>query len=431
MGDMSALRKQAREAIQAGKLPNSLPRRIWAAPGCGTCCTICGRPAEQDEVDLEFSRDGDGRDPGNHHVHVECFAAWEFEHRNFEAVRGSASSSGGTRLATSPSFAGEGAEGTPASSRSLSAPSTDRTIGRHEGDRTHNEARRDCAPETLGDLLYADKAKTPVSEKGWLGLVQSIGEGDQRALRALYERVHRLVFTLIMRITNNRETAEECALDVFHDVWRRAKNYDAAGGSVVGWIMNQARSRAIDRLRLERRKKPHAGGPLPPATASDSDKLFELSEQRRRLRNGLHERRAIKISFWPIDVLLPEPLWGRLAHRIAAETRREPVLLATQPWCEPEWEEVAPGITCKLLATDTEQDRVSMLVRLAPGVDYPPHAHAGVEELYLLNGELWIDHRKLYPGDYNRAEPGTADTRVWSDTGCTCVLITSTRHVIR
>lgn len=48
----------------------------------------------------------------------------------------------------------------------------------------------------------------------------------------------------------------------------------------------------------------------------------------------------------------------------------------------------------------------------------------------LLDGELWIDDRKLFPGDYNRAEPGTADQRVWSETGCTCVLITSPRDAI-
>src|SRR5260370_35235517 len=35
--------------------------------------------------------------------------------------------------------------------------------------------------------------------------------GDQLALHALYERAHRPVFTLIMRITANRETAEELA----------------------------------------------------------------------------------------------------------------------------------------------------------------------------------------------------------------------------
>jgi anti-sigma factor ChrR (cupin superfamily) len=71
-----------------------------------------------------------------------------------------------------------------------------------------------------------------------------------------------------------------------------------------------------------------------------------------------------------------------------------------------------------------------MLVRLAPGAAYPPHRHAGVEELYLLDGELWIDSRKLYPGDYNRGEVGTCDQHVWSETGCTCVLLTSSEDIL-
>jgi anti-sigma factor ChrR (cupin superfamily) len=72
-----------------------------------------------------------------------------------------------------------------------------------------------------------------------------------------------------------------------------------------------------------------------------------------------------------------------------------------------------------------------MLVRLVPGGAYPAHSHAAVEELHLLNGELWIDERKLFAGDYNRAEPGTGDQRVWSETGCACVLVTSTMDVLR
>ena len=139
---------------------------------------------------------------------------------------------------------------------------------------------------------------------------------------------------------------------------------------------------------------------------------------------------------WPTDVLRPTtPLQARLAARIAAETGKEPVLPPEVPaerqWSEPDWEQVARGIECKLLATDPERQRVSMLVRLAPGASYPPHTHAGVEELHLLDGELWIDERKLYPGDYNYGAPGAGDDRVWSETGCTCVLVTSTRDVLR
>jgi len=130
---------------------------------------------------------------------------------------------------------------------------------------------------------------------------------------------------------------------------------------------------------------------------------------------------------WPADVVRPPvPLWSRLAERIGGAP--EP---AEPRWAEePAWTPVAPGIEVKLLATDEATDCVSMLVRLAPGAAYPAHRHAGVEELHLLDGELWIDDRKLVPGDYNRAEPGTSDARVWSETGCTCVLVTSYRDAL-
>jgi quercetin dioxygenase-like cupin family protein len=135
---------------------------------------------------------------------------------------------------------------------------------------------------------------------------------------------------------------------------------------------------------------------------------------------------------WPTDVLRPTTsLRGRLARRLAEESEKQPMPPPARRWSEPEWEQVAPGIECKLLATDTERHRVSMLVRLAPGASYPAHTHAAVEELHLLDGELWIDERKLFPGDYNYGAPGADDERIWSETGCTCVLLTSTKDVLR
>jgi RNA polymerase sigma-70 factor (ECF subfamily) len=159
-------------------------------------------------------------------------------------------------------------------------------------------------PTTLGDVLYA-KSKAPVPEQDWATLVQSIAAGDQLALHALYEMAHRVVFTLIMRITANRETAEEITIDVFHDIWRRASHYDAANGTVLGWIMNQARSRAIDRLRFESRKKRSPGdGMQPPAeVAADQHDVLELREQGESLRAALavltpDERQAIEMTFF-------------------------------------------------------------------------------------------------------------------------------------
>ena len=169
---------------------------------------------------------------------------------------------------------------------------------------------------------------------------------------------------------------------------------------------------------------------LPPAEVAAAEAQIAACAE---CRQELDSLRGVVAAFdaWPTDVLRPAtPLWDRLAQRIAAETGRPPMVQARQPRDEPEWHEAAPGIFVKLLATDTETRRVSMLVRLEPGTDYPAHRHADVEELHLLHGELIVDDKKLHAGDYIRAEPDTVDRRVWSQTGCTCVLVTSTHDVI-
>jgi len=134
---------------------------------------------------------------------------------------------------------------------------------------------------------------------------------------------------------------------------------------------------------------------------------------------------------WSADVLRPaESLWSRLAQRIANEGGTQPFVPASDAPVKPEWEEAAPGIHVKILSRNTENDSVSMLVRLDPGTDYPGHTHAGVEELHLLHGILKVDERTLYPGDFIHSEADSVDHRVWSETGCTCFLMTSTEDAL-
>ncbi|HEX3104797.1 MAG TPA: cupin domain-containing protein [Terriglobales bacterium] len=134
---------------------------------------------------------------------------------------------------------------------------------------------------------------------------------------------------------------------------------------------------------------------------------------------------------WSTDVLRPaESLWGRLAERIAGEGATKPFVPPLETLVKPEWEEAAPGIHVKILAKNAEINSVSMLVRLDPGTDYPAHTHAGTEELHLLHGVLKVDDRTLYPGDFIHSEAGSVDHRVWSETGCTCFLMTSTEDAL-
>ena len=83
-------------------------------------------------------------------------------------------------------------------------------------------------------------------------MVRAIASGDTSAFGTLYMSTHGIVFTSIARITGDRATAEDLTIEVFHEVWRGAPTYDPASNSVVGWIMNLARARALPRARPDR-----------------------------------------------------------------------------------------------------------------------------------------------------------------------------------
>ena len=83
MPDEPWLREKAREAVQTGKLPARRPDRTWGGPGVGAPCTICDKPVARDEMEFEIQFEHNGAVPGldKFHVHVRCFAAWEFERK--------------------------------------------------------------------------------------------------------------------------------------------------------------------------------------------------------------------------------------------------------------------------------------------------------------------------------------------------------------
>jgi hypothetical protein len=83
MPDEIRLREQARKTVQTGKLPARAPDRTWGGPGVGAACSVCEKPVTKQEMEFEiqFARDGKDLEAGldKYHVHIRCFAAWEFE----------------------------------------------------------------------------------------------------------------------------------------------------------------------------------------------------------------------------------------------------------------------------------------------------------------------------------------------------------------
>jgi CheY-like chemotaxis protein len=226
------------------------------------------------------------------------------------------------------------------------------------GSRPPYKDQADGSPGTLGDLLYARKATPLVSEEEWVELVESIAGGDQGALNALYERTHRLVFTLTMRITQNRETAEELRQDT-DPVWAGETSAGARAWRTSAMTSTTGTSRCSQSdLVLD-----YALHALAPAETSAVAAHISVCPDCRQELEMLRE-----LSELPTDVLQPSTDLGvRLARRVAEEAGVPPLLPPAPRSSEPEWEEVGPGIFCKLLAMDVDDHRVSMLVRLAPG----------------------------------------------------------------
>ena len=80
-------------------------------------------------------------------------------------------------------------------------------------------------------------------------LLARVGKGDAEAFAKCYEQSSSVLFTLALRILNNRDEASELLQDVYIEAWRKAGSFDPKRGSPMAWLITLTRSRAIDRLR--------------------------------------------------------------------------------------------------------------------------------------------------------------------------------------
>lgn len=101
-------------------------------------------------------------------------------------------------------------------------------------------------------------------------VVERIAMGDEVAFAAAYDRHAALLFGSVVRFVGDREAAAEVVQDAFLALWRRARQFDAASGSLVSWLLGIARNRAIDRFRAESRRPTLTASPLADSFASDA-----------------------------------------------------------------------------------------------------------------------------------------------------------------
>ncbi|MDJ0699203.1 MAG: cupin domain-containing protein [Woeseiaceae bacterium] len=110
----------------------------------------------------------------------------------------------------------------------------------------------------------------------------------------------------------------------------------------------------------------------------------------------------------------------RLLNRVRDDASASEAELVTVRDSTGEWIETSPGNSIKVLRTDDET--MSMLVRLEPGTTFPRHYHPADEETYVIEGETWFGDIHLVAGDYHLAPKGTTHGEVRTETGCVLLI---------
>ena len=85
-----------------------------------------------------------------------------------------------------------------------------------------------------------------------------VARGDREALACLYDAHGEVVYGVLMTILRQPSEAQDLLHDVFVEVLERAGDYDPRRGSVRGWLLMRARSRALDRVRSARVRRERA-----------------------------------------------------------------------------------------------------------------------------------------------------------------------------
>lgn len=156
------------------------------------------------------------------------------------------------------------------------------------------------------------------------------------------------------------------------------------------------------------------------------DEMTELNADDTVWENALGEWdatvEALSDGVAPVEV--NPTIKQKLLTRIAAERTHPPamqVVRSTEVW-HPMG---PPGISFRLLFADRGQHRMTVQLRAEAGARIPAHRHRGVEECFVLEGDLTDGEHTFQAGDYFRCEAGSHHNDQTTNRGCICLLMTA------
>ena len=150
-------------------------------------------------------------------------------------------------------------------------------------------------PSAIVSVMSADSNNTQAGVEQGVSrmgeLLQAVANNDRAAFAAFYDATTERALSLVLRITQQIDIAEEVVSDVYLQVWRQADRFDPARGNALAWLTMLCRSRALDTLRKNNAAPTSSAIPLSeipePEAADFPQDLLIAAEQHSAVHSAL------------------------------------------------------------------------------------------------------------------------------------------------
>lgn len=180
-----------------------------------------------------------------------------------------------------------------------------------------------------GRLHMIDAAQNPSPgerEQEDNRLMLRMARGDRTAFAELYDRFSRPLYATALRVVNDASEAQDIVHDAFIALWEKAASFDTTRGSPFAWAVTLVRNRAIDRVRMRRRRSELLAESAPEDLGYDEDsaaagagEFAALGDDASAVRAAVatlppEQKRALELAFF-----------SGLTQQQIAEQLREPL----------------------------------------------------------------------------------------------------------
>ena len=164
-------------------------------------------------------------------------------------------------------------------------------------------------------------------------LLQRVAQGDKLAFAEIYDRFSGPLLGAAQHILRDAAEAQDVVHDAFVTLWEKAATFEVSRGTAFAWVVTLVRNRAIDRVRMRRRRAELLAESVPSdlgyadgATDPSGSDSATLGDDARAVRAAVatlppEQKRALELAFFggltqeEIARKLSEPL-GTVKARI-------------------------------------------------------------------------------------------------------------------